>query len=630
IAKTLAELPSAVASNDAPQVRRIIAVTENVLRATDRYRADALVLAPLGERLPSPIDHPLLPLSGQQSVTVAAEIRFTCAAQSSATHIDVQPPNSSLDIGAYTEARSPALLFADAANSPRLYVPNADTKRFENIADAAGLQDAPPSHAARFFDLNNDRLMDIVFCAVGGVQVWIANESGQFTSPPTGNYGFSSDDIRDVVPFDVDHDGDLDLLAWDTANLFVIANDGAGGLSLLDVPTLPASLPNIAAILPRDFDDDGDIDLLIASRDADAFRWRMFSNERRVQYRDINAQLGWSEKSFAAIPQVGDLDNDGWYDILDGVPQRSHEPIRVYKGGAAWSFTASRLKIGSDKVLRLGTLADIDNDGTLDAICTTSDDRLLLVTSPPGERNSNALAIRAPDGADFTKVTGLRTVDLNDDGLLDLVTNTGVVLMNETANAGHWLSVGLKANIQGDSRFNAFGIGSNVELRCGPLYQKRFADGPFVHFGLGPYPRADVLRILWPNGTYQNLSFRAFDRMDLAGDQVLIQEQTLKGSCPYLYVWNGTRFEFVTDVLWRSALGMPLAANVLGHHWTSDDYFKVPQNLVAPHDGEFVFQFVEELWETPYFDYCRLFVVDHPANVEIYLDESCRWPPYPK
>ena len=27
-------------------------------------------------------------------------------------------------------------------------------------------------------------------------------------------------------------------------------------------------------------------------------------------------------------------------------------------------------------------------------------------------------------------------------------------------------------------------------------------------------------------------------------------EQILKGSCPFLYAWNGERYEFVTDVMW--------------------------------------------------------------------------------
>ena len=41
-------------------------------------------------------------------------------------------------------------------------------------------------------------------------------------------------------------------------------------------------------------------------------------------------------------------------------------------------------------------------------------------------------------------------------------------------------------------------------------------------------------------------------------DQSLIEAQTLKGSCPFLYTWNGEEYVFVKDIIWRSALGMPL------------------------------------------------------------------------
>ena len=41
-------------------------------------------------------------------------------------------------------------------------------------------------------------------------------------------------------------------------------------------------------------------------------------------------------------------------------------------------------------------------------------------------------------------------------------------------------------------------------------------------------------------------------------DQSLIEAQTLKGSCPFLYTWNGDEYIFAKDIMWRSALGMPL------------------------------------------------------------------------
>ena len=58
--------------------------------------------------------------------------------------------------------------------------------------------------------------------------------------------------------------------------------------------------------------------------------------------------------------------------------------------------------------------------------------------------------------------------------------------------------------------------------------------------------------MVWTNGLAQS-------RQLVSADQRIVEEQVLKGSCPFLYTWNGEEFEFVTDLMWRSPLGMILA-----------------------------------------------------------------------
>ncbi|MCA9255345.1 MAG: ASPIC/UnbV domain-containing protein, partial [Phycisphaerales bacterium] len=211
----------------------------------------------------------------------------------------------------------------------------------------------------------------------------------------------------------------------------------------------------------------------------------------------------------------------------------------------------------------------------------------------------------------------------------DLVSSGGEIFMNRTKGAGAWLRIALVGLNTGDSRFNALGIGSAIEIRCGPSWQKRHVESPTTHFGLGPHQQADVMRVVWPNGNYQSLEYRSNSKTALAANRTIVEEQTLKGSCPYLYAWNGERFEFVTDVLWRSALGMSIMQGVYGHHGTADDYFKIAGDQIAPDDGFYRLSFTEELWETSYLDLCRLLVVDHPVGTEIYVDEKCLAPPFP-
>lgn len=149
---------------------------------------------------------------------------------------------------------------------------------------------------------------------------------------------------------------------------------------------------------------------------------------------------------------------------------------------------------------------------------------------------------------------------------------------------------------------------------------------PEVHFGMGNRTKADVVRIMWTNGVPQNMFFPDSDRS-------LIEEQELKGSCPFLYTWNGQEYVFVKDMMWRSALGMPLG--IMGGKAkyafadASEEYLKIPGELLQPKDGRYTIQMTEELWETIYCDEIKLIAVDHYADTDIYVDEKFAAPPYP-
>ena len=47
---------------------------------------------------------------------------------------------------------------------------------------------------------------------------------------------------------------------------------------------------------------------------------------------------------------------------------------------------------------------------------------------------------------------------------------------------------------------------------------------------------------------------------DLAADQEVVATQRLKGSCPWVFAYDGTGMQFVTDFLWRSPLGLRINA----------------------------------------------------------------------
>jgi hypothetical protein len=141
-----------------------------------------------------------------------------------------------------------------------------------------------------------------------------------------------------------------------------------------------------------------------------------------------------------------------------------------------------------------------------------------------------------------------------------------------------------------------------------------------VHFGLGEAAGADVVRITWPNGALQA-------EFDIRADQIVAATQRLKGSCPWLFGWNGQAMSFVTDLLWRSPLGLRINAQATADVLMTEDRVKVRGDQLAPRGGAYDLRVTAELWETHFFDLVSLLVVDHPADTEIFLDERFAVPP---
>jgi hypothetical protein len=275
---------------------------------------------------------------------------------------------------------------------------------------------------------------------------------------------------------------------------------------------------------------------------------------------------------------------------------------------------------------------DFNNDGFLD----------LMVAGESKEKDGKGIYLYYNDGAgNFTNVSNLLPAevqsgrqitifDYNDDGDLDAVIaglNGGIFLLrNDGGNNNHFITMKLVGLRAGSAKNNHFGIGAKVEIRAGDLYQTMVVTDPNVHFGIGSHSRADIIRIRWTNGVPQNIFMPG-------SDQALIEEQTLKGSCPFLYTWNGEEYAFVKDILWRSALGMP--TGIMGGTTSyafadaSDDYLKIPGELLKPKGGFYSLQVTSELWETIYMDKLELVAVDHPDSLDIFVPEQFGPPPFP-
>jgi len=348
-------------------------------------------------------------------------------------------------------------------------------------------------------------------------------------------------------------------------------------------------------------------------------------------FADATASDGMATGNSAAVAvDIGDYDNDGRFDL---VALAANGGAMLWRNTGGGNFASDHR---SDALLRDAAgstrgdvrFVDVDNDGWLDIVAVRSGSggigRAVLLRNDRSGRFT-----RPRRGMPPTVASGEQIVvdDIDGDGDADLlIADAGAarVLRNRAGSANLAARITLTGLRTGSGKNNTFGIGSKLELRAGEIFQTRVATDRVTLFGLGPHLKADVLRVQWPNGVPETIYFPGTD-------QDVLELEQLKGSCAFLYTWDGTGFRFITDVVWRSALGMPMglmaggkgvgAATAYAPAGASQEYLRIPGASLRPRDGTYQLQFTEELWETAYMDHVRLIAVDHPDSVDVFVDE---------
>ncbi|HEX3128188.1 MAG TPA: FG-GAP-like repeat-containing protein [Thermoanaerobaculia bacterium] len=448
-------------------------------------------------------------------------------------------------------------------------------------------------------DFDNDGKLDLIASGPESVVWWRGRGDGTFEDA-TATAGLAGTGATAAAVLDFDIEGDLDLAlvggtAGKTGAGDLRRNNLSGPLESVGEQALPREVfQDPRGLVASDLDRDGDLDLVVAH--GKGLSW--IDNLRQGRFGDRTAAAGLAKAAPAAAVTSADLDNDGLPDLIAAGPgglQAWHGRRTAFE---PWNLSLPD-KPGFSDVLAF----DADNDGRLDLAAAGPSGVVIL-----GQHGSMFEAL--PIEGDPSPVTTLTAADLDGDGDLDLVAAgpSGLHrLDNDGGNRNHWLTVRLKALTQGNSKNNIDGLGSVLEVRSGAAYQSQEVHGQTTHLGLGRRTQPDLLRVLWTNGVPQN-------RLQPKGDQRIVEEQLLKGSCPFLYAWDGHGFAFVTDLLWNAPIGLPVAPGV----WASSD----PTELVRadglkPKDGRYEIRITEELWEAAWFDAVRLWVVDHPADVEV-------------
>ena len=493
--------------------------------------------------------------------------------------------------------------------------------RFVEAGTGAGaaLRDRPV--AAAFGDFDNDGRLDL-YVATAGRGVLLRNLGGGKFRDVAPSAGLADSGTATKALFvDLDHDGDLDLLLATAAGNRAYRNNLDGTFREM-AAQMGLSGGGSRDVALGDFDGDGHTDLVIVGADG---RARLFHNLGQGRFEDVTAASGLAAAGKAGAVAVGDYDNDGFLDLFLTSLDGTDPALYLNRGDGTFERDArtSALRRKLSGIFGLdAAFFDFDNDGRLDLIVVGKGGvRLFRNDATRGFQDYSSI-LPPPDSLRAGRAVAV--ADIDQDGDLDLIVvgwdGRPRVLRNDGGNVNQYVDVRLVALRQGSGKNNALGLGATVELRARDLYQLRLAMGGVTHFGLGRRLKADVLRVRWPNGVSQTVYYPGTE-------EDVLEQQMLKGSCPFLYVWDGRAFTFATDAMWNSALGMPLGIMtreggiMSASPHASQEYLRLPSGLLRPRDGRYELRLTEELWETAYLDEARLVAVDHPESVQVYVNE---------
>ena len=442
-------------------------------------------------------------------------------------------------------------------------------------------------------DYNNDGLPDLCIVTKTGATLYL-NEKGVFhkdpRQPPNMNGVWAK-----AVWLDYDHDYDLDLLLLGERSV-LLRNQGDEGFQdhTADFPFAPGRALDAAAF--RLTPDTKGFDLVVSYQDRPA-----------VLYRDLLAG------SYQAVPLPSmptgatsivpfDFDNDSWIDLAF-VSEGKATLLHNERGKFA--------PLDLHPVAQSIVFADLAGRGAAD-----------LVANQVFSNQGRGRFAPPASPAGFSPALRWTAAGFGRDGRPDLAgiaADGGIhLLRNRTAGANHWLPVWLEGvkNLK-------LAPGAEVEVKAGAAYQKQLYGGVPLLFGLGDRKLADTIRVTWPNGMIQNMTSVP------AGQRVPYKEAPrLSGSCPMIFPWNGSRFEFLTDVLGVAPLGARAGD---GRYFPvdHDEYVQIPAAALVARNGRYDIHITEELSEVTYLDQVRLIAVDHPAGAEIFTNDKWKSPPFP-
>ena len=229
-----------------------------------------------------------------------------------------------------------------------------------------------------------------------------------FTTRVVGDANY--DQAKDVRPFDLDEDGDIDFLAVSDGKNDVSWFRNNGSQSFTEV-TIDASFTDPYSVIGANIDNAGGLDVVACSADSgDRLKWYANNGSESFTTNDIGAVAD------CASVYAADIDGDGDQDLVVG--EYSEGDVDWYENDGSGSFTKIAIDSGLIAVWDV-FVVDIDDDGDKDILVADFGAYDVLLFTNNGVNNPTFTKTTIDNNLDQTH--SVYAVDLDEDGDIDIL-----------------------------------------------------------------------------------------------------------------------------------------------------------------------------------------------------------------
>ena len=447
---------------------------------------------------------------------------------------------------------------------------------FTDVTAKAGLASTAWGQGVCVGDYDNDGWDDLYVTDYGKNRLFHNQGDGTFreVAEQAGVAGSGKEWGTGCAFVDYDRDGKLDLMVADYVHFDLATTPAPGadaGCMWKGAPVMcgPRGLPSAKNILYHnegggtfkdvsaasgiektdahycfsvttlDYNEDGWPDIYVA---CDSTPSALYRNNHDGTFKDVGADSGVAfnedgREQAGMGSTAGDYLGDGHIDLFK--TNFSDDTATLYRNHGDGTFEdvtfAAGLGTNLDALGWGAMFADVDNDGYPDLLVVNGHVYPEVDTAGLGARfkeprffywnqgNGKFKDASKSSGPGLTEPLsgrGLAVGDLWNDGRVEAVVNNlselPLLLVNEAANANHWLGVRLVG-----TQSNRDGIGARVtvrgakrnwvdEVRSGSSYSS--SSDLRLHFGLGAETKVQAIEVRWPHGESETFSAAGVDR----------------------------------------------------------------------------------------------------------------------